>query len=217
MAQDTFTSTRDDMARETGSSTSRSEAAERERTLESRRESGARRGAGLTRRTPYFGTTATPFSLMRRMAEDIELLFSDANYGRAGYGLTSPQRYASTDPRRADTRLTEATWAPQVETFRKGDKLVIRADLPGMTKDNVNIEFDDDVLVISGERSDEIRDEQDDYYRSERSYGRFFRAIQLPDGIEAEKIDATFKDGVLEVTVPTPKVATPKNRQIKIK
>ena len=104
-----------------------------------------------------------------------------------------------------------------METFRKDDKLIVRADLPGMAKDNVNIEVDDDVLVISGERSDETRDERDDYYRSERSYGRFFRAIQLPDGVEADKIDATFKDGVLEVTIPTPKVATPKNRQIKIK
>ena len=115
MAQDTFTSTRDDTARETG--TTRSEVAERERNLESRRETGARRGSSLTRRTPYFGTTATPFSLMRRMAEDIERLFSDTDYGRVGYGLTSPQRYASTDPWRSDTRLAEATWAPQVETF----------------------------------------------------------------------------------------------------
>ena len=218
MAQDSFTSTRDDTARDPGTSgTSRSDVAERERNLESRRETGARRGAGLTRRTPYFGTTATPFSLMRRMAEDIERLFSDADYGRVGYGLTSPQRYASTDPWRSDTRLTEATWAPQVETFRKDDNLVVRADLPGMTKENVNIEVDDDVLVISGERSDEARDDRDDYYRTERSYGRFFRAIQLPEGIEADKIDATFKGGVLEVTVPTPKVTTPKNRQIKIR
>ena len=215
MAQDTFTSTRDDTARETG--TTRSEAAERERNLEPRRETGARRGASLARRTPYFGTAATPFSLMRRMAEDIERLFSDADYARVGYGLTTPQRYASQDPWRSDTRLTEATWAPQLETFRKDDKLVVRADLPGLTKDNVSIEVDDDVLVISGERSDETRDERDDFYRTERSYGRFFRAIQLPDGVEAEKIDATFKDGVLEVTIPTPKVTTPKNRQIKIK
>ena len=215
MAQDTFTSTRDDTARETG--TTRSEAAERERNLESRRETGARRGASLTRRTPYFGTTATPFSLMRRMAEDIERLFSDADYARVGYGLTTPPRYASTDPWRSDARLAEATWAPQLETFRKDDKLVVRADLPGMAKDNVSIEVDDDVLVISGERSDETRDERDDFYRTERSYGRFFRAIQLPDGVEAEKIDATFKDGVLEVTIPTPKVTTPRNRQIKIK
>jgi HSP20 family protein len=152
------------------------------------------------------------------MAEDIERLFSDADYARVGYGLTSPQRYASAwDPWRSDTRLSEATWAPQVETFRKDGNIVVRADLPGLTKDNVNIEVDDDVLVISGERSDETRDERDDYYRSERSYGRFFRAIQLPDGADADKIDATFKDGVLEVTIPTPAVTTPKNRQIKIK
>lgn len=214
MAQDTFTSTRD-TARESGT---KSEVAERERNLEPRRESGARRGSSLTRRTPYFGTTATPFSLMRRMAEDIERLFSDADYARVGYGLTPPQRYASTwDPWRSDTRLADATWAPQVETFRKEDKLVVRADLPGLTKDNVNIEVDDDVLMISGERSDETRDERDDFYRTERSYGRFFRAIQLPEGVDAEKIDATFKDGVLEVAIPTPKATTPKNRQIRIK
>ena len=216
MAQDTFTSTRDDTARESGST--RSEVADRERNVESRRETPGRRGSSLSRRTPYFGTTATPFSLVRRMAEDIERLFSDSDLGRVGYGLTSPQRYASPlDPWRADTRLTEATWAPQVETFRKDDKLVVRADLPGMTKDNVNIEVDDDLLVISGERSDETRDERDDYYRTERSYGRFFRAIQLPEGVDSDKIDASFKDGVLEVTVPTPKITTPRNRQVKIR
>ena len=81
----------------------------------------------------------------------------------------------------------------------------------------MNIEVDDDVLIVSGERSDETRDERDDFYRSERTYGRFFRAIQLPDGVEAEKIDATFKDGVLEVTIPAPKINTPKNRQIRIR
>lgn len=214
MAQDTFSSTRD-TARESGT---KGEVAERERNLEPRRESGARRGTGLSRRTPYFGATATPFSLMRRMAEDIERLFSDADYARAGYGLTTPQRYASTwDPWRSDARLTESMWAPQVETFRKDGNIVVRADLPGLTKDNVNIEVEDDVLVISGERSDETRDERDEYYRTERSYGRFFRAIQLPEGVDAEKIDATFKDGVLEVKIPTPTVTTPKNRQIKIK
>ena len=121
MAQDTFTTR--DTARESGT---KSEVAERERNLESRRESSTRRGASLTRRTPYFGTTATPFSLMRRMAEDIERLFSDADYARVGYGLTSPQRYASAfEPWRSDTRLADATWAPQVETFRKEDKLAV--------------------------------------------------------------------------------------------
>jgi HSP20 family protein len=221
MPTDPNTSTRDDVARETGST--RSDVADRERNLEPRRESGAgtsttARRSNVTRRTPYFGTSASPFHLMRRMADDIERLFSDVDFDRVGYNIPSPTRGAGLfDPWRTESRLADTTWAPQVETFRRDNNLVIRADLPGLTKENVTIETDDDVLMISGERSDETRDERDDFYRSERTYGRFFRAIQLPEGVEADKIDATFKDGVLEVTIPSPKVTTPKNRQVKIR
>ena len=213
MATDTTTSTRD-TARE--GTTKGTEVAERERNLEPRREGGTRRA--IARRTPYFGTTGSPFHLMRQMADDIERLFSDVDFARVGFGLQSPQRFsAGLDPWRHESRLAEASWAPQVETFRRDGNLVVRADLPGLTKDNVTIETDDDMLIITGERSDETRDERDDFYRTERSYGRFFRAIQLPDGVDAEKIEATFKDGVLEVTVPAPKVTTPRSRQIKIR
>jgi HSP20 family protein len=162
-----------------------------------------------------FGTTSSPFMLMRRMAEDFERLF-DLDFGRVGYGLGGPGRLGSYQPG-GGSRLTEAHWAPQVETFRREDKLVVRADLPGMTKDDVNIEVEDEVLMISGERSDENRDERDDFYRTERTYGRFFRAIQLPEGVDPDKIEAQFKDGVLEVTIPAPKVQTPRTRQVKIR
>jgi HSP20 family protein len=132
---------------------------------------------------------------MQRMADDIERLFSDVDFARVGYGMQSPQRGTGLfDPWRSESRLADATWAPQVETFRREGKLVVRADLPGLTKDDIDIEIDEDVLVISGERSDETRDERDDFYRSERTYGRFFRAVQLPDGVDSDKIDATFKD-----------------------
>lgn len=220
MATDPNTSTRDVVARETGSA--RSDVADRERNLEPRRESAtstatSARRSNVSRRTPYFGTSGSPFSLMRRMADDIERLFSD-DYARVGYGMQSPPRGTGLfDPWRLETRVADATWAPQVETFRREGNLVVRADLPGLTKDDISIEAEDDVLMISGERSDETRDERDDFYRSERTYGRFFRAIQLPEGVDADKIDASFKDGVLEVTIPAPKVTTPKNRQIKIK
>ena len=200
--------------RETG--TNKGDMAERERNLESRRESGRR--SALTRRMPYFGTSASPFNLMRRMADDIERLFSDVDFARVGFGLNSPQRYTSAfEPYRSESRFADAAWAPTVETFRRDNNIVVRADLPGLTKENINIETDDDVLLISGERSDETRDERDDFYRSERTYGRFFRAVQLPEGVNADQIDASFKDGVLEVTIPAPKVAIPKNRQVKIR
>ena len=220
MAIEPNPSTRENVTRDTSS---RSDAAERERGLEPRREGGTatattRRSQQLSRRTPYFGTTASPFHLMRQMADDIERLFSDVDFARVGFGLQSPQRGTGLlDPWRSGSRLADATWAPQMETFRREGNLVVRADLPGLTKDDINIEAEDDVLVISGERSDETRDERDDFYRSERTYGRFFRAIQLPDGVDADKIDATFKDGVLEVVIPAPKVTSPKNRQIRIR
>lgn len=212
MAQDPTTGTRNEGMRESVSREESRDMQERQRNLETGRETGGRQSA-LTRRGQLFGTTSSPFHLMRRMAEDIERLF-DSDFGRVGFGMT-PRLGSS--PWRHEGRLAEALWAPQVETFRRDNNLVIRADLPGLNKDNVNIEVEDDVLMISGERSDENKDERDDYYRSERSYGRFFRALQLPEGVDADKIEATFKDGVLEVTVPTPKVQTPRNRQVKIR
>ena len=211
MAQDPTTQ-RDEGARDT----TRTENPERQRNLETGREPGTRQSA-LARRGQLFGTAVSPFSLMRRMADDIERLFSNVDSARVGYGLMSPQRLGTGyEPWRSEG-LMEAMWAPQVETFRKDDKLVVRADLPGLTKDNVTIEVEDGVLMISGERSDESRDERDDYYRTERSYGRFFRAIELPEGVNEEQVDATFKDGVLEVTIPAPKVTSPRKRQVKIR
>jgi len=212
MAQDPNTGSRNEGMRESGSREETRDMQERQRNLETGRETGGRQ-SDLARRGQLFGTTSSPFHLMRRMAEDIERLF-DSDFGRVGYGM-SPRM--SSSPWRHEGRLAEALWAPQVETFRRDNNLVIRADLPGLSKDNVNIEVEDDVLMISGERSDENKDERDDYYRSERNYGRFFRALQLPDGVDADKIEATFKDGVLEVTVPAPKVQTPRNRQVKIR
>lgn len=208
--------TREESARETA--TTKGEVSERERNLEPRRESGTTKRSQITRRTPYFGTTTSPFNLMRTMADDIERLFSDVDFARVGYGISSPQRLSSAfEPWRGESKFTEAAWAPQVETFRRDGNLVVRADLPGLKKENITIETDDDVLMISGERSDETRDERDDFYRSERTYGRFFRAIQLPDGVNADQIEATFKDGVLEVTIPAPKVSAAKSRQVKIR
>src|SRR5438105_2737203 len=114
---------------------------------------------------------------MRRMAEDMDRLFGD-------FGLGSP-----TSGREL------ATWSPQVETFRRDDQLVVRADLPGMRKEDVKVEIDDGILSISGERCEEHEDDGDDFYRSERHYGQFYRALPLPDGVTGDSCDATFKDG----------------------
>jgi HSP20 family protein len=143
--------------------------------------------------------------MMRRMAEDMDRLFGTLSPGLLDRDLWSTGRDL------------EQVWAPQIETFRRGDQLVIRADLPGMKKEDVNVEIEHDMLKVSGERSEEHEEERDEYYRSERSYGRFYRAIPLPDGVTDKQVDATFHDGVLEVTVPAPKTAQPRSKRIDIK
>jgi HSP20 family protein len=190
---------------------------ERERSIETQREgrltkTPARRG--LT--SPVYGS-GSPFSLMRRMAEDMDRVFQDFGFGRTGLGLTPSLGLGYDRDLWRGSGLEQSIWTPQIETFRRGDNLVIRADLPGLKKEDVKVEIDNDVLTISGERSEESEEERDDFYRSERSYGQFYRAIPLPDGVGADQVDASFKDGVLEVTLPAPKQSERETKRIQIR
>jgi len=108
-------------------------------------------------------------------------------------------------------------WAPQVEIFERGNNLVVRADLPGLSRENVDVEIDDDALIIRGERQTDTEDEDEGFYHSERSYGSFYRAIPLPEGIEPSGCNATFKDGVLEVTLPKPPQQPSRSRRIDVR
>ena len=131
--------------------------------------------------SPVYGSTTSPFAMMRRMADDMDRLFENFGFGGSGFGRGLALDSPSDDFWRGTAALERGTWSPQVETFRRGDKFVIRADLPGLKKDDVSVEVNDGMLVISGERSDEHEDKEGDFYRSERSYGRFYRAIPLPE------------------------------------
>jgi HSP20 family protein len=113
----------------------------------------------------------------------------------------------------------QGLWSPQVEVRERGNNIVVRADLPGLSRDDVDVEVDDDTLIIRGERHNDWEDqnEQEGYYRSERSYGTFYRAIPLPEGVDPNACNATFKDGVLEVTLPKPKEAQSKGRKIEVR
>ncbi len=93
-------------------------------------------------------------------------------------------------------------WIPTVEMLEKKGTLVVRADLPGLSKDDVKVEIIDNDLVIEGERKTETDKEEDGYYTSERSYGSFRRCLALPYGVNADEATATFSGGVLEVTMP---------------
>ena len=99
---------------------------------------------------------------------------------------------------RADT----ATWAPQVDVFERDNRLIARVDLPGTKKEEVKVDIVDGWLTIFGERRHEEAEEKDDFYRRERSYGAFRRALPLPDTAKIEEVKAVFDNGVLEITVP---------------
>jgi HSP20 family protein len=164
-----------------------------------------------------YGATGSPFSLMRRMAEDMDRLFEDFGLGLPGFALAPALSNPSLQGRGGSTNALQRGWIPQIETFRRGDKLVLRADLPGLRKEDVSVEIEDGILTISGERSNENEEDRDGFYHSERSYGHFQRSLALPEGITGESCDATFKDGVLEVTIPVPKQAEKSARKVQIR
>ena len=91
---------------------------------------------------------------------------------------------------------------PAVDVFEKEGQLHVRAELPGLTEKDINIEIVDDGLVISGEKKEEKEVKEENYYRSERSYGKFTRRIALPRTADAGKAAAQFKDGVLQIDMP---------------
>ncbi len=108
------------------------------------------------------------------------------------------------------------TWAPQVESFQRGDQFVVRADLPGLRKDDIRVELEDAALGIAGDRICEQVHEDDGFYTSERSYGRFCRVVPVPEGAIADSVKASFDNGVLEVTMQAPPHETSRGRRVEI-
>ena len=144
-----------------------------------------------------------PFGLLREMTSELDRVFDDSLFTSFRW----PRRF---------TALRTAGWAPEIDVFEKDNRLITRIDLPGLKKEDVKIEVTDGYLAISGERKSEAEEKKDNYFRCEREYGSFYRAVPLPEGIKAEAITATFADGVLEVSVPLPVKAEAKPRRIDI-
>jgi HSP20 family protein len=123
-----------------------------------------------------------PFALMRRFTEDMDRMFG-----------TIPKEVAQT-----------FDWRPAIEVKEEKGKLMVKADLPGVNKEDVKVAVTDGVLTVEGERKHEKEEKREGYYHSERAYGRFFRSIPLPEGAKTEQASAQFTNGVLEVAVPVP-------------
>ena len=107
-------------------------------------------------------------------------------------------------------------WIPAMDLVETDNDFILRADLPGLAEQDVNIELEDNVLTISGERKAEHEERQEGYYRVERSSGSFRRSLTLPDGVEPDSVKATFDRGVLEVRVPKPEERKPRKVSISV-
>ena len=107
-------------------------------------------------------------------------------------------------------------WVPAMDLAETDDHFVLRADLPGLSQDDVNIELEDRVLTVSGERQAEHDDRGEGYYRVERAFGSFSRSLTLPEGIDPEGVEASFDRGVLEVRIPKPEERKPRKVAINV-
>lgn len=107
---------------------------------------------------------------------------------------------------------TASVWNPEMEVSAKDNAFLIKLDVPGMKKDDITVEVDDDHLVLRGERTSEKEEKKDGYFKTERSYGSFYRTVPLPDGVKPELAKAAMSDGVLTVTMPMVKVEDTKKK-----
>jgi HSP20 family protein len=117
-------------------------------------------------------------------------------------------------PSPANGGSTLRRWMPAMDLVETADHFVLRADLPGMSQDDVKIEFEDGTLTVSGERKAEHESKNEGYYRVERAFGAFSRSLTLPQGIDPEAVTANFENGVLEIRVPKPEERKPRRIEI---
>lgn len=175
-----------------------------ERRPETKHELGRNEQRGITPRGD-FDLFRDPFSMMSSFRREMDRLFDS-------FGLLGPRMLR--DLNRGFGEIGSGMWSPQVEVFEREGKLHVSADLPGLSRDDVRVEMMDDALTIEGERRSEQKDEQGRW--SERSYGRFFRTIPLPQGVNPDTAEATFENGVLSITFDAPQQQQRRGRQIEI-
>jgi HSP20 family protein len=119
------------------------------------------------------------------------------------------------DPYSPRTEEAFGVWAPPVDIFERKDHLVIRAEVPGVQKEDMDVRIENGVLTLHGERKQDADVKEENAHRTERVYGAFTRSFSLPTTVDALKVSATYKDGVLEVTVPKAETAKPKMVEIR--
>jgi len=109
-----------------------------------------------------------------------------------------------------DDELAIRNWNPSADVYEEDAQYVIKAELPGIDKKDIHIDFENSTLVLKGERTEDKEVKEENYYRKEMAYGKFQRSFALPEGVEADNIKADYKDGVLKITIPKPETKQPK-------
>src|SRR3954471_6022357 len=107
-------------------------------------------------------------------------------------------------------------WVPSMDLVETEDHFVLRADLPGLSEEDVAIEIEERVLTVSGERKAEHETTKEGYHRVERAFGKFSRSLTLPEGVDAEAVTASFDKGVLEISIPKPEEKKPRKVSIDV-
>ena len=160
-------------------------------------------------------TYATPFGFMRRFTEELDRLYEEFGL-EAGWFMprliTRGGELLGKKPAAA-----AAEWTPRIELLEREGQLVVRADLPGMSKQDIKVEVAPGYITLQGERKSEKKEEREGYYYGECHYGSFYRVIPLPEGVDTTEAAADFSKGVLEVVMPKTAVAEPKARRLEVR
>ena len=142
--------------------------------------------------------TYDPFRELRGLQDEMNRLFS-SSFNRSG----------------GSNEMMRGAWSPNVDILENKDSIVLEAELPGMTPDDVSISVENNVLTIQGERSFEKKQDKDNYHRVERSYGSFTRSFTLPPTVSSEDVQAVFENGILKLTLAKREEAKPRKIEIK--
>jgi HSP20 family protein len=141
-------------------------------------------------------STLDPFEQLSQLREEVNRLF-ESPFG----GLTQAFN----------------TWAPAVDLYEDKDNVIVKAELPGMKKEDIDVSLREGMLTISGERKFEREEGKGETYRSERFFGRFQRSVVLPTAVNDAKVNAAYKDGILTITLPKSEEAKPKQIEVSVK
>jgi len=160
-------------------------------------------------------STGSAYTYMRRFAEEMDRLFEN-------FGLQSGFRMPSLLSRghellRREAGFAPGVWSPRIDVVEREGQFMVRADLPGLTREDIKVDVVDDVLTLQGERKHCKKEEREGYCYNECDYGSFYRSIPLPAGADSSKTTAQFQNGVLEIVMPMTPQEGKKGRRIDIR